>query len=317
MSGSSNAGLEPMSTPKVSCVLPTLNARRYVEDLTAALDRQSTPVHELIVIDSASEDGTAAAFDQAGARVVEIRREDFGHGTVRNLGAREASGNVLVFMTQDAVPADDAWLAQLVRPLASGEAAASFARQLARPDASPLERYARGTNYPDEGRIVSQDDVPKLGVRAAFFSNSCSAVRADVFADLDGFPTELIMNEDMLFAVHLLREGHRIAYAADARVWHSHAYGLRQTFARYFDIGVVFDQAHEALAEFPATGSGLRYVSGLLRALARERRYAWLPVAVAESASKALGFWLGRRHAALPRRVVRRLSLHEGFWARV
>lgn len=300
---------------RVSCVLPTLNAEGYASALGRALAIQTHPVHELIVIDSSSDDGTVAAYQAIGARVVQIRRQDFNHGAVRNQGAGLATGEVLVFLTQDALPSHPEWLARLLRPLGDGTASASFSRQLPEPGSSPLARYAREANYPAEGRVVSAVDVPRLGIKAVFFSNSCSAIRASVFAELGGFPTGMIMNEDMLFAAKLLQHGHAIAYAADSVVVHSHDYSLPQTFRRYFDIGVVLRQAQSELAGYGLQREGLGYAAGLVRWLLREGHALWLPVAFAESGLKWIGVQLGKRYPALPPTWRKALSMHKGYWS--
>ena len=305
----------PTDAPLASIVVPTLNAQRWARPLLAALGMQRRTAFELIVIDSDSTDGTPDVFRDAGARILTIRREAFDHGATRNLAAREARGDILVFLTQDVEPIGETWLDELIQPLVGDIAPASYARQVPRLDANPLERYARQTNYPDAPRVVTDADVPSLGVRAAFFSNACSAIRKDVFEDLGGFPTGTIMNEDMLFAVRLLRTGHPIAYVPEARVWHSHDYGPVATLNRYFDIGVVFSESSELLAGFPASGAGAKYAIGSLRSLMRGQDYRWIPASLVESLSKAVGFTLGRHHRSLPRSVVRWLSLHKGYWA--
>jgi len=124
------------------------------------------------------------------------------------------------------------------------------------------------------------------------------------------------MNEDMLFAARLRRAGYRIEYVPEARVLHSHDYSLIQTFKRYFDIGVVFAQAREELAGLDATGEGIRYVRGLFTTLLRDRQYAWMAAAAAESAAKWVGIFLGKRYKSLPLPIVKRLSMHRRYWDR-
>ena len=299
--------------PRVSVVIPTLDAGPFAEGLVAALRGQTLPPGELIILDSESTDGTPAVFKAAGARVVSVSKKVFHHANVRNQGATLATGNVLVFLTQDARPDHPEFLARLTAPLAAGEAAAAFARQRPREGATPLECYARETNYPAESRVVSHEDAARLGVRAYFFSNSASAVRRDVWEALGGFPAHTIMNEDMLFAAKLLRAGGRVAYAADAVAEHSHDYTLPQTFRRYFDIGVVFAQADE-LGDTSLGGEGLRYVGDLLSFLRAHRLYTWMPKALFESAAKWVGLSLGKKHRHLPRALVRRASMHRGYW---
>lgn len=300
----------------ISVVIPTLDAGPYAKRIVVQLAAQTLPPDEIIVIDSQSSDGTAEAFRALGATVEEVERVAFHHATVRNRGAAQASGDVLVFMTQDALPADRNCVERLVAPLLDGTAAASFARQVPSADSSPLERFARQTNYPEQSRNVTESDIETLGVRAFFFSNSFSAVRRDAFEELGGFPTHTIMNEDMLFAARLLRSGGPIAYVADAVTEHSHRYTLGQTLRRYFDIGVVFAQAREELVGVPLGGEGARYVGKLLTRLARDGDYHWIPAAIAESAVKLVGVSLGKRYRSLPLAWTRRMSMHPQYWVR-
>ncbi len=300
--------------PRVSLIIPTLNAEPFVQRLMSSLGEQTLPASEIIVMDSQSDDGSAARFRDLGAQVHTVERATFHHASVRNAGARLASGDVLVFMTQDALPRHPEWLEHLTRPLADGTAAASFARQAPRQTATPLEGFARTTNYPAQSRVVGKDDIARSGVRAFFFSNSCSAVRRDVFECLGGFPGHTIMSEDMLFAAALLKTGHRIAYVAEAVVEHSHDYGAAQTFRRYFDIGVVFEQARGDLAGVSLGGEGLRYVSKLFTHLLESGHYDCLAGAAVESAAKWVGVSLGKRHRVLPLELKRRFSMHRNYW---
>lgn len=89
--------------PRVSVVVPTLNEAEYLPSLLASLAAQTLPVHEVIVADAGSTDGTAALARGAGARVV-----PGGHpGVGRNEGARSATGEWLLFLDADVrLPAD-------------------------------------------------------------------------------------------------------------------------------------------------------------------------------------------------------------------
>lgn len=302
------------SHPRVSIIIPTLNAMATLPQVLGVISDSGT-APEVIIVDSDSEDGTREAAEAAGARVLSVRRSQFRHGATRNLAAREAAGEILVFMTQDCLPTGPDTLTRMTAALRDGSTAACFARQIARDGATPLERFARMYNYPSESRTVSVADDEPIGIRAAFFSNSCSAVRREALDALGGFPTHTIMNEDMLFAARLLKAGLTIQYVADAVVVHSHDYTTLQTFKRYFDIGVVFEQAESELAGSGSTSEGLRYVRSLFTWLWRERQYAWLPIAVSESAAKWVGTFLGRRHKSLPLSLVRRSSMHRAYWS--
>ncbi|MCG8511998.1 MAG: glycosyltransferase, partial [Rhodospirillales bacterium] len=256
-----------------------------------------------------------ALAEAAACQVINIDRHNFRHGRTRNKAAAQAHGDILLFMTQDALPVDECFIANLVAPLESGDAQATYARQIADESAAPSERILRAFNYPPQSQRRTHEDLPRLGIATFFMSNAASAIRRSVFDQLDGFDDTMICNEDMHFCARLLREGHAIAYQADARVYHTHDYTLAQQFRRYFDIGVFRRDAAELLAEANANESGLRYVRALFGELVRTRPIA-LPHATLETGLKWLGYQLGQRYNALPRSLCRRCSGYPNHWVR-
>ena len=299
----------------VSVIIPTLDAQGRLAALLESLGRQSLRPAETIVIDSSSADATADIARRAGCRAEVIPRASFDHGRARNLGARMAAGDTLVFMTQDAMPADEHFLAALVDPVRRGDAAATYARQVAPPGSPPTEVFARRFYYPQHSERRTIADLPAMGLRTFFLSNVASAVARGAFEAVGGFPEHIIMNEDMLLAAALVRRGYAVAYAADAVVLHAHRYTLVQVLRRYFDIGASRTEEGDLLAGATWRGQGTQFLGGLVRFLVREGAWAWLPRAAAESAMKLAGFHLGRRHRWMPRALKRRLSMNAAFWA--
>jgi rhamnosyltransferase len=303
-----------MTQATVSCIILTRNAGPFAIEMVEALSRQTLQPRELLVFDTNSMDGTDSIFAAAGARVFHVPSDRFHHASTRNAAARLALGEVLVFLTQDAIPAETDALERLVAPLAEGAADASFARHLPRASANPLERFARLSNYPVSSRTVFPEDLARMGIRACFFSNSCSAIPKRTLIGVGGFPAETVMNEDMLFAARALRLGYRLAYVAESRVWHSHDLTPLDTLKRYFDVGTVFHDASQSLADTKTGREGLAYARALLGELARRREFSWIALAVIETALKAAGFWLGRNYDMLPWAWRQRLSLHPDYW---
>ena len=94
------------------------------------------------------------------------------------MGAGYSEADILIFMTQDAVPADERLVEHLVHALTSGAhgpgtpakgaVAVAYARQLPREDCGIIERYTRQFNYPDEGCVKSREDIPRLGIKTFF-----------------------------------------------------------------------------------------------------------------------------------------------------
>jgi len=282
------------------------------------LKQQTLPPQEIIVIDSCSADQTVEIAAKVGCKTVVIEKKAFDHGATRNLGARLSAGEVLVFMTQDALPVDDKFLENLVGPLADPSdplIAASFGRQLARNHAVPPEKFARLFNYPDIGMVKSKEDLPRLGIKAFFFSNVCSAVRKREFETVGGFPERIVMNEDMVLAAKLILRGYKVAYVPEAAVRHSHNYSITQQFRRYFDIGASLSMNRWLLEYARAEGEGFRFVKEQLAWLLHHRHYRWIPHALALTIAKYAGYKLGLMEKRLPVSLKKRFSMHRLFWS--
>ncbi|MGB2895519.1 MAG: glycosyltransferase [Anaerolineales bacterium] len=297
-----------------SIIIPTLNAASMLAPLISMLREQSQKPHEIIVVDSSSDDGTADLAQRMACVVDVIPKEVFDHGGTRNRGAQLADGEVLVFLTQDALPVNLDFLQNLLAPIHGGVANAVTARQIPYPQASPLETFDRMTNYPSENNVRHYSDVETIGVMAYFFSNAASAIDRSTFEVVGGFPEDLIVNEDMLFCARLLKAGYCVAYQADALIYHSHTYNFQELFQRFFDIGVFFTQAGDELRGGRLGSRGLRFAIGQLGYLARSGAWRWLPHSVLSSLIKAVAFQIGLRAHHLPTQISENLSRQKTYW---
>ena len=305
------------SLPDVSVIIPTLEAGEALRGLIGALREQTLAPREILVIDSASTDGTPDIARECGVRVIGIDRRDFDHGGTRNLAASHAVGEVLVFMTQDALPAHPEMLERLVKALLQDErVACAYARQVPRAEAGVLERLTRAYLYPEQPAVKWKSDLPRLGIRTFFCSNVCAAYRRDVFEQLGRFPSPALFNEDLFFAARCILADYGVAYAADARVLHSHEYTLGQQFRRYFDNGASMRGDEQVYAWSGVGRSGSGMVITVARELIRTRRMRHIPRLLLESAAKFAGYQLGKRHRLLPNALCRRFSMHRGIWDR-
>jgi len=302
---------------RISVIIPTYNAGEQLRELLRRLQRQSKVPYEVIVIDSSSTDGTADLAKEEGSRVFTILQSEFDHGGTRNYAAGLAHGDVLVFMTQDAMPENEMLLEQLILPLYKEENACVYARQLARPEATPLEQLARDYNYPAISQVKDKSQLPQLGLKTFFCSNVCSAVRKELFLEMGRFPEPVIFNEDLFFAAECILRGYKVTYVAEARVIHSHNYTLKQQFKRFFDNGVSM-RYHDWIFQYAAVGGeGTRMVRRLAADLAAQGRRRLIPLLIAESAAKFLGYQLGKRYRSLPQSVCVRFSMHRKIWSKL
>lgn len=275
---------------KVSVVIPTLNAQAYLRPLLEALIAQ-TVEPEVLVVDSSSDDATAriAANFAGRVRFESIARADFDHGATRDWALRQTGGDIVCFISQDALPADTQCLQRLCATLERPEVAAAFGRQTARRNASAHERLVREFNYPGQSRVWSEADIPRMGMKAYFFSDTFSAYRRGTYLAVGGFERPVSTNEDMLMAATLLHAGYSLAYVAEAVVFHSHDNTLQQDFRRHQASGFVMETHREQLTGADANAEGLRMVSSVCSNLAKEGNIAQIPPFIAHVAARFLG----------------------------
>lgn len=245
-----------------------------------------------------------------------ISKQDFDHGGTRNAGARQSDETVelLLFMTQDAVPADEYMIANLVKAFSDDEVAAAYARQLADRKVNPMEYYTRLFNYPKESQKKSMKDYERLGIKTFFCSNVCAMYRKEEYIKAGEFPLETIFNEDMIMAMRLVQRGKTIAYQADAKVWHWHDYTALEQFHRNFDVAVSQMQAGDLLKETKSESEGIRLVKSTCVSLLKEGRFWWVCKVIWYSGFKFLGYKLGQRYDRLPRKLVRKFALNPEYF---
>ena len=249
----------------------------------------------MLLIDSESDDDTVKLARQASIEVVSIKRADFNHGATREMARKYVNADIVIFMTQDAIPSDSLLIERLIEPIIKGDASFSYARQLPRAGADLFESFPRKFNYPPASNLRGIEDTEKYGVYTFFCSDSCAAYLNSALDEIGGFrPT--LTNEDYFASARLLNKGHKVAYVAEATVIHSHAYSLVNEFKRYFDTGYVRAEnpwVQEIVGQ--AEGRGKDYFLALVSELVNKS--PWLvPYAVLNTFIKFLGyrtgFWL-------------------------
>lgn len=284
-----------------SVIIPTFNAGDSFGELLSLLKR-SPSVDEIVIIDSSSTDGTAGIGRAHEARVITIEKEQFSHADTRTSGGQAAKGDVLVYMTQDAMPVDEHSIDTLVKSITENpEVGAAYGRQLPSPGASPFAAHLRLFNYPPEPAIRSYGDHKTLGLKAVFFSNSFAAYRRSALEDIGWFIKGLSYGEDVTAAAQILMSGHKLAYASDAAVYHSHNFTPIQEFLRYRKVGAFHGQEKWLIKEFGgATGEGFRYVRSEIKYLIDKGLYHLIPISTIRNACKYLGYRLGRMSLGEP-----------------
>lgn len=300
---------------RVAVIVPVRNGGEVWRRTAASILAQRRRPDHVLVVDSESADDSAAVARDSGFELLPIAARDFDHGGTRQMAALRCSDfDVLVYLTQDAELAEPDALGALLRAFDDAQVAVAYGRQLPRRAAGPIEAHARLFNYPAGSQRRTLADARRLGMKAAFSSDSfCAYRRADLLA-VGGFPDRVIVSEDMLVAARVLQAGRAVAYVAEACVVHSHDYTIAQEFRRYFDIGVLHARHEWLLHDFgKPEGEGRRFVLSEWRFLGR--RAPWLlPAAGLRTLGKWLGYRLGRAHRRIPPAWCRRLSMQPAHW---
>lgn len=302
---------------KISLVVPTYNPGKIWLEWLNAVAIQTIPADTKLIIDSSSSDGSVEQSSQYGFKVIVIEQNEFDHGGTRQLALDYIDdSDVVVYLTQDAILQNKDSLKNLVEVFNDESVAIVYGRQLPNKNATPIEAHARLYNYTEESHIYSYEDKDKVGLKAAFNSNSFSAYRVSALKKINGFKSNIIFGEDMLAAAEALKKGYKVAYCHTACVFHSHAYSLKQEFQRYFDMGVMHNTQTWLLADFgKPTGEGFRFIKSEMGYLMRHSPWR-LPEAFIRTLMKFIGYRAGFVHTLFPFSLKRMLGMNKKYWTK-
>jgi len=309
-------GIVVKKNMKVALIIPTLNAKPYLDRLLPAIAEQTLKPDIILVIDSGSSDGTVKSFLDVGAQVETIAPESFNHGGTRRLATELIDADIYVFITQDAIFADKTALQELCQIFSQNEAVgATYGRQLPHPNADILAAHARSFNYPTSSLLKAMEDAPLLGIKTCFMSDSFAAYRKISLAKAGGFPEDVIGSEDAYLGAKILIKGEKIYYNAKARVFHSHNYTLLVEFRRYFDIGVFYGRERWIRDIFGDTNKeGLKFIKSEANALYKQGLYVKILEVILRTVLKFAGFKLGYLERFLPLTIKRRIGMFSNYW---
>lgn len=308
----------------VTIALLIKNGEDYLSSLLESLKGQESEATVCILaIDSGSTDDSLEILRRESVRVIEIPPAQFNHGETRNLAAQEANpeSKYIAFLSQDALPADENWLRNLIQPMEDDPAVAgTFSRHIPRPSASPSLVRQLTTMWQTGGteRLVkAMPDDPDIYERDKFFyiyfSNTSSAIRRDVWEQIPF--RRLDFAEDADWADRVIRAGYKIIFEPSSIVLHSHDYRIIEQFRQNVDhteaMVELFDPPHyhqlsrlpkqlfslpkEVLADWRFTRS-----SPFFQSAGALQRVRWMLRSPLWHAASVLGGWTGAYLDRLP-----------------
>lgn len=271
----------------VSVFIPTYNGRVDLERVLPRLFEQQVAFpFEVVCIDSSSSDGTWELLGRFPLRRERILQSEFNHGATRNKGIALCRGEIVVLLTQDALPLGREWLATIIANYADPDVAGVYCRQVARPDGTLLPQIdlrlaQNGRARRAENRLSDHPEYPALPPDArrelCNFDDICSSVRRSVW---ERFPFEpLRFAEDLAWGKQVFEAGFTLVYEPLAQVQHSHDRSFGYEFKRAFVSNKVLDdffgRGDDKLRFMPAVLSLRHAPSNLVGVYSEFAREPW------------------------------------------
>lgn len=294
-----------LSEAKIDIIIPVYQPGDSFGKLIKKLMGQTITPNHIYLLQTIEEEGDSLLQPENSCISVHpILKKEFDHGATRHYGATLSQGDYLLYMTQDAMPADGALLENLLSAFEDERTAIAYGRQLAGEGADILEKLARLHNYPEQDSIKTADDLERLGIKTYFCSDVCAMYRRDIYEELGGFVHPTIFNEDMIMAAAAIGAGYQVAYCARAQVVHSHSYTCMQQFHRNFDLGVSQRQYHQVFDAVSSEKEGAGFAKQTIFYLLRRFKVWKAFYFVIQCGFKLMGYQLGKRFDRLPKKFV-------------
>jgi cellulose synthase/poly-beta-1,6-N-acetylglucosamine synthase-like glycosyltransferase len=211
---------------KASVIIPAYNAADTIEDTLKALKEQAARGYEVIVVDDGSTDETREIAKRYQVKL--LQQEHRGPAAARNLGAKNARGDILVFTDADCIPARE-WLAEMLRPFDDP----SIVGVQGRYETRQGDLIARFAQLEIEERYRRMSKFRYID----FIGSYSAAYRRRVFLESGGFDEgfPIASGEDPDLSFRLSKRGYRMVFNPRAVVYHHHPATLRDYLKKKFD----------------------------------------------------------------------------------
>lgn len=207
---------------KASVIIVTHNSAAWLGELFSSLRQQTPKVHEIVVIDNGSSDETVEWLSKQ-QDIHFFRQENVGFGAGCNRGAREASGDVLIFLNPDTTCASNA-IFHLMEVVAKGVITTPqilLASKRDYIDTCGLDIHFTGLGFTRQHGTGSVAAGPPFEVPA--FSGAAFAILRNDFLELEGFDEAIFLyGEDVELSWRARSIGYRVLCAPAAIIWHDH-----------------------------------------------------------------------------------------------
>jgi len=206
--------------PHFSVIIPAYNAAATLARAIESVRAQTSPAHEIIIVDDGSSDDTASVAESFGGAVTLIRQPNGGVAGARNAGARSATGDWLAFLDADDWYAPDRlrlhadWISEdPVLDFLTGDY--EYRDDSGNLLGTSLAQHEAGrmmlTKAQDRARVVmDRPEEFEAFVADHFGDTHTLSVPRQTFLELGGYPAGYKVCEDVHFLTRLVAKSHRI-----------------------------------------------------------------------------------------------------------
>ena len=262
-------------------VIPVKNGGIRLAEVLDMVFRQETQYkYEVVCVDSGSTDESLDTLARFPVKLFRIPSEDFGHGRTRNFGASRGTGRYIVFITQDAVPADKHWLQYLIDGMElDAKIAGGFGQHLPYPDCNIFDARDLPIHFAQFGmentiffikdREIYDNDISER-LFLSFFSDNNSCLRRSVW---ERYPYDDVdFAEDQIWIRKMLELGYKKVYVPDSKVYHSHNFSVVEFCKRAFDTTRAYYRIHNGFKLVPNLKDAM---IGCSRSIYHNEQYIW------------------------------------------
>lgn len=300
-------------TVSVDIIIPTYRPDSKLKQLISRLNAQSYKVNKIIIINTDEKYFNRIEYERiSNVEIHNIELSEFDHGLTRNYGISFSEADIVIFMTQDAIPENNYLIENMVSPFEDDDVYVTYARQIPTKNCDYVEKCIRKFNYPDYDIIKDYESIEKIGIKAIFCSDVCAAYRREKHIELGGFPSTNF-NEDSVFAYRVLQNHKKICYCSQAVVIHSHNYTYIQQFKRNFDIGVSQYEFRDIFSKIKSESEGVKMVKNTTKQLTAAGKWYLVPDLVISAGFKFLGYRLGKKYLQLPEKLVMKCTYNKAY----
>lgn len=212
-----------MSGLPASIIIRTFNEGKHLAWLLDSIEQQCRIEHEMIIVDSGSNDHTLEIARRYPVKIINIRSEDFSFGRSLNIGCRQAVGEYLVFISAHSYPVNGMWLFNILKPFEDLKVGMVYGRQVGNKVTKLSEERDLHLNFGDKSKIL---------VEESFGNNANAAVRRSLWEN-EPFDERLPGLEDIDWAKKAQQRGYYVYYKSDAVICHVHDETYAQIYNRF------------------------------------------------------------------------------------